>query len=192
MRISIDLDTRELRTWAGAAITTLSAKRRDRFPVEVRFVRGGVITDLGTGATGILGVKALNEFGDGYLAAALSWVKSGSGTSAVYTFDLNLNTTEVGTAFADDPETIAAALEIEWLIGNFRESTLALPLTLSNDYIRGDENAPTDAAPALAGWGNTAFRFGTTGEPEFYNTELAAWVRMSFAGNPPQSVFTVL
>lgn len=192
MRLSIDLDTREVRTWAGAAVASLVAKRRDRFLVEVRFTRGGVVQELGSGASGKLGVKALDAFTAAYLAAALSWVKSGTGTSTVYTFDLNVNTVEVGTAFAADPATIDAAIEIEWLVGNYRQSSLSIPLELANDYVRGDETAPTDAAPDLAGWGNSAFRFGSTGEPEFYNADLAAWVRMTFAGSPPQQVFTVL
>jgi hypothetical protein len=137
-------------------------------------------------------VKEAGEFTAAYLAAALSWVKSGTGSSAVYTFDLNCNTAEVGTAFTGDPDTVAAALELEWLVGNYRQSSLAIPLELANDYVRGSETAPPDAAPALSGWGNNAFRFGSTGEPEFYNTELTAWVRMTFAGSPPQAVFTVL
>jgi hypothetical protein len=147
MRIAIDLDTREVRTWGGAAITELVAKRRDRFPVEVRFTRGGVVTELGSGATGILGVKTLAAFDADYLAAALSWVKSGSGTSTAYTFDLNLNTTEIGTAFSADPETIPAALEVEWLVGIYRESSIGIPLTISNDYIQGGEGVPATVNP---------------------------------------------
>ena len=148
MRIAIDLETLELRTWAGAAITELSAKRRDRFAVEVKFVRGGVFTELSSGATGLLGVKALSSFTAAFLASATSWVKTGTGVSAIYTFDLNLNTSAVATAFTADPNSVAAALEFEWVIGDFRYSSVAMPLNVFNDYIRGDEGVPVEGDPA--------------------------------------------
>lgn len=143
MRLAFDLDDRLCRTWAGQSISALTGKRRDRFLVEVRFTRGGVVQELASGATGILGLKKLNSYTTEYLAEALSWAKSGSGTSTTYTFDLNLNTTAFATEFSGDPSQVAAVLEVEWLVGNFRESSRSMPFNVANDYIRGNEGAAT-------------------------------------------------
>ena len=147
MRIAIDLDDRTIRTWAGQVVATLTAKRRDRFPVEVRFIRGGVVQELATGATGAMGVKMAGAYAGGFLASATSWSKSGSSLNAVYTFDLALNTTEVETAFESDPASVSALLEVEWVQGTIRESSLSTELTIHNDVIRGDEGIPSAATP---------------------------------------------
>lgn len=148
MRIAIDLDDRTIRTWAGQTVSTLSAKRRDAFSVEVKFLRGGVVQELSNGATGKLGIKALGDYSAVFLASALTWTKTGTGTSAIYTFSLTLNTTEIATEFTDDPPSIDTALEVEWVQGTSRESSLAADLTIHNDYVRGDEGVPTAGTPS--------------------------------------------
>jgi hypothetical protein len=147
MRVAIDLDDLSVRTWAGQAISAMQRKRRDKVLVEVRFTRGGVAQELANGATGVCGVKKLKAFTAGFLASALSWTKSGSGVTTVYSFELNLNTTQFNTEFASNPEKVAAALEVEWVVGDYRYSSLAMPLNVFNDYIRGDEGVPVDGDP---------------------------------------------
>jgi len=147
MRVAIDLDDLSVRTWAGQAISAMQRKRRDTVLVEVRFTRGGVVQELAGGATGVCGVKKLGAFTAGFLASALSWTKSGSGVTTVYSFVLNLNTSQFNAEFTSNPEKVAAAVEFEWVVGDYRYSSIAMPLNVFNDYIRGDEGVPVDGDP---------------------------------------------
>lgn len=192
MRLAIDLDSREFRTWDNQSLTSQTVKRRDNFPVNLRFFRSGVGVELSNGATGILGIKQSGTFTGEFMAAALTWKKSGRGPGTIYAFSLNMNTVNMEALFAANPSTVSLSIEIEWQYAGYRESSVALPLTVANDYVVGDEEAPDPGPPNLANWGNNNFRFGATGEPEFYSTDIAAWVRMTLSGNPPQPTFTVL
>ena len=149
MRIAIDLDDRTIRTWAGQVVSSLTLKRRDRFPVEVRFLRGGVVQELPSGATGCLGIKADKDFNGQFVASGLAWTKSGTGIAATYVFDLNLNTVQISALFAGvpTPSSVALMLEIEWAEGNIRTSSNTLPITLENDIIRGDEGIAEEGGP---------------------------------------------
>ncbi|MBU3720747.1 MAG: hypothetical protein FGM22_08325 [Burkholderiaceae bacterium] len=169
-----------------AQVASLTFSRRDRLVIPVTYVEDGVGVSLGAGASGILGIKS--AFGESYLAAALTW---SAGTAPAYEFDLNLNTSAMEAAFSDDPDTVEATLQVRATFGDEILRSVNLPVTITNSTVIGDETAPT-ALPDLAGWGNTKFRFGATGEPEFYNTALAAWCRLTFAGDPPQATWTML
>jgi hypothetical protein len=147
MRLAIDLDTREVRTWAGAVLPVLAAKRRDRFPVQVRFTRGGEVQELASGTTGKVGLKAAAEGPAGdFVALAASFTKTGGGTSATYSFDVNLNTTELEALFEDEPVAVPLLLEIEIAATGLRISSAAVPVDVADDLIRGDEDAPTPVA----------------------------------------------
>lgn len=148
MRILIDLESGEVRTWAGAAITSLPAKFRDNIPLEVRFSLGGIAQELAAGYSGQAGVKAAGEYAGDFLALDSAWVKSGTGTGTVYTFDLDLNTVEFATAFTAEPASVAAVLEVQITDGSTVRSSQAVALTVSNDYIQGDEGLPTAGTPA--------------------------------------------
>ena len=156
MRIAIDLDDRTIRTWAGQVLSSLTFKRRDRFPVDVRFMRGGLVQELPTGATGKLGLKADKDFNGAFVASDLSWTKSGAGVAATYGFDLNLNTIQINALFAcvPTPSSIALMLEIEWTEGDQRTSSNTLSVTLENDIVRGDEGVPQDGDPVYPPPGN--------------------------------------
>ncbi|MEI6492089.1 MAG: hypothetical protein WCO94_06035 [Verrucomicrobiota bacterium] len=149
MRIAIDLDDRTIRTWAGQGISSLTFKRRDRFPVEVRFMRGGVAQELPTGAAGKIGLKADKDFNGQFVASHLAWTKLGAGISATYVFDLNLNTIQINALFAcvPTPSSVVLMLEIEWAEGDLRTSSNTLAVTLENDIVRGDEGIPEEGSP---------------------------------------------
>jgi hypothetical protein len=151
--IVIDLD-------AGAAVyqgvtnrsplTSLTRKRRDLVRLPVIFLRGGVQVQLASGSTGKCGVKKPGDYSEEFLASATSWTLEGTGSSAVYYFDLDLNTTEVEALFTSDAvESIAAALEVSW-VESSRTTTIPgyISLTIQNDYIAGDEGVPTSGTPA--------------------------------------------
>lgn len=146
MRVFIDLNSRAfvVSPVLTERVTELLFTRRDVVPVEVQFVRNGVVVELPGGATGAMGIK--KTFAGSFLANDTGFNKTGTGTSAVYTFDLNLNTTEMNAEFTTDlEESIAARVEISWSFDGTTSSTLPTAATIFNDVIRGTEGAPNFA-----------------------------------------------
>jgi hypothetical protein len=146
MRVYINLDTNEpvVSPVLTQRVNTFFFVRRDTVPVEVQFVRNGSVVELGAGATGAIGLK--KTFAGSFLANDSGWTKSGTGTATVYTFDLNLNTTEMNTEFTVDTlESIACKFEVTWSVGSTTTSLLPTAATVYNDVIRGTEGAPTFA-----------------------------------------------
>jgi len=146
----LDLATRSFSDASGTALESISFKRRDTEPVTLQFLTNGVVTDLGSGATGILGVKPLGAYSSGYIASALSWTKSGTGASASYAFSLTLNTAEIDALFVSKSESgsLRAMLEVQWTVGSLVTSSVTLPTVIANDVIRGDEGVLAQANPA--------------------------------------------
>jgi hypothetical protein len=150
MRVFIDLNSRAfvISPVLAQRVTELLFTRRDNVPVEVQFVRNGVVVELGSGAAGKMGIK--KNFDGDFLAYDSSWEKSGTGADCIYTFGLNLNTTELDAEFPeDDEESVTARVEVEYTDSGLVSSTLPCSATIFNDVIRGDEAAP-DVATALS------------------------------------------
>lgn len=148
MRIAIDLDTGEVRTWAGQVITAaMAAKRRDRFPVEVRYLQNGIVVERPSGAAGVLALKPVGAYAGSFLSAA-TWTASGYGTSRTYNFDLNLNTEPIEERFLDDVTSITLDAEISTSSDNDVRTSATFKMLIRNDLIRGDETPP-EAAPDL-------------------------------------------
>ena len=143
MRIAVDLDSGAVTTWEGQALTApLTAKRRDRFPVEVRYVRSGGVVERPSGATGQLGLKVAGVFTGGYAAVATAWTVGGYGISRTYTFDLNLNTTALNALFANDPASVSLSAEVVCTDIEGIRSSATFAISVANDVVRGDEAAP--------------------------------------------------
>ena len=151
MRLFLDLDTRSFIESAQfqRAVSALVLKRRDRLPVDVQFLRSGVVVGLADGATGKLGLKADKDFNGSFAASDLEWTKSGTGDTTAYRFDLNLNTVQINALFAGvpTPATVTLMLEIEWAEGDLRTSSNTLAVTLENDIVRGDEGVVEEGGP---------------------------------------------
>jgi len=151
MRLFLDLDTRSFIESAQfqRALSSLVLKRRDHLPVDVQFLRSGVVVELATGATGKLGLKADKDFNGSFAASDLEWAKSGTGDATTYRFDLNLNTVQINALFAGvpTPASVALMLEIEWTEGDLRTSSNTLAVTLENDIVRGDEGVAEEGGP---------------------------------------------
>jgi hypothetical protein len=150
MRVYIDLNSRAfvVSPVLTQRVTELLFTRRDNVPVEVQFVRNGVVVELGGGAAGKMGIKVAYD-GD-FLAYDSAWTKIGTGADTIYQFGLNLNTTELDAEFeTDEEDSISAKVEIEWADSGLVSSTLPCAATIYNDVIRGDEAAP-DTATALS------------------------------------------
>jgi len=149
MRVFINLDTREFvqSPTLLQRVTTLYFTRRDVVPVEVQFVRGGDVVELDAGATGAMGLK--KTYAGGFLANDAGWTKTGTGISTIYTFALNLNTTNLNAEFPQDTEdSISCLVEVEWSASGTTSSTLPATATIYNDVIRGGEGVPTVTAAA--------------------------------------------
>ncbi len=151
MRLFLDLDTRSFIESAQfqRAVSSLVLKRRDHLPVDVQFLRGGVVVGLADGATGKLGLKADKDFNGSFAASDLEWTKSGTGDATTYRFDLNLNTVQINALFAGvpTPAFVTLMLEIEWAEGELRTSSNTLAVTLENDIVRGDEGVVEEGGP---------------------------------------------
>lgn len=143
MRVYINLDTNEfvVSPVLTQRVSTLYFVRRDTVPVEVQFVRGGAVVELGAGATGQIGIK--RTYTGSFLANDAGWTKTGTGAATVYQFDLALNTTEMTAEFNPDATTdsIAAKIEISWTVSATTSSTMPCECIVYNDVIRGSEGA---------------------------------------------------
>jgi hypothetical protein len=149
MRVFVNLDSREfvVSPVLLQRVSTLSFTRRDVVPVQVQFVRGGTVVELAAGATGAMGLK--KTFAGSFLANDAGFTKTGTGSSTIYQFDLNLNTTNLNAEFPeDDEESITAKVEIEWTESGTTSSTLPTSAIVYNDVIRGGEGVPTVTAAA--------------------------------------------
>lgn len=131
-------------------IDSLSFKRGDTCRIDVRFVSGITVQELATGATGKIGLKESGQYDADFVAAAASWTKTGTGTSTVYSFDLNLATTELNALLGDDGtegndvDSVALMFEMEFVADGVTTSSPTLTATVANDVIKGDESGPTD------------------------------------------------
>jgi hypothetical protein len=145
MRVYINLDSSEfvVSPVLTQRVSTLFFTRRDTVPVEVQFVRGGAVVELGSGATGEIGIK--KSYTAGFLANDTAWTKTGSGATTIYTFDLNLNTSNLDEEFDPDATTdsISAKIEVTWTVGSTTTTTLPTEAVIYNDVIRGGEPALT-------------------------------------------------
>lgn len=146
MRIAIDTDSRRVLTWQGVAVEELSFSRLARFPVEVKMLRGPSVISLPDGAAARLALKTLGAYAGVFVALAGAWIKSGTAASTVYTFDLDLNTAAIEALFSSNTTTLDLVMEIEWTYSYnglpVRQTSLPVPVSLGNSYIRTTEGTP--------------------------------------------------
>jgi hypothetical protein len=147
MRVYVNLDSSEfvVSPTLLQRVSTHYFVRRDTVPVEVQFVRGGAVVELGAGATGQLGIK--KTYTGSFLANDAGWTKTGTGTATVYQFDLALNTTELTAEFNPDATTdsVTAKIEVSWTVSGTTSSTMPCDCVIYNDVIRGSEGSPNFA-----------------------------------------------
>jgi hypothetical protein len=140
MRLYVDLDTLAISDFRNsAAVTSLTAKRSDRFSVEVRFVSQGVIKELPSGASGRISLKKTTEFSSYPVAGSPGWRKVGHGLGAYYVFNLNLHTQQIVDQFFTLQGELAAvtlAFEIQWEYRGMRRSSRTVTFVVENDYVR--------------------------------------------------------
>ena len=143
MRIYLDLDSRRLLTTPTRPLSLLEFKRRDNDSIELQFLRDAAVQELPAGTTARVGLKPSGDYDSAFLAVA-TLTQSGTGTATFYSGELNLHTTAMATSFTDEPVTLSAMLEVEWVTGDVVSSSKTLPTTIHNDVIRGDEGEPVE------------------------------------------------
>lgn len=155
MLLYFDLDKGRLVTSPGSgdSLAQLDFKRGDTLPVILRFIRGLTVTELAAGATGSIGLKTVGNFDGSFLAADIGWTKTGTGTTTIYTFVLDLNTAALNTALgvgaAADVASLPVNFELEFVESGNTTSSQTVLATVHNDVIRGGEDAAT-TAPSVA------------------------------------------
>jgi hypothetical protein len=150
MRLSIDLDTLAVSDYTGSAVQTLSARRGDAFPVQVRFTQGGVAQELPHAATGRLSIKNALDYSGGLVAGSAGWRKVGHGVAAYYIFPLNLATEQIAEAFlslSGELAQVSFVLEIEWSHRGVRRTSRSVAFVVDNDYSRPGDELPTALTP---------------------------------------------
>ena len=143
MLLYLDIDSRRILSTPTRAISRLELKRRDNDTLEIVFLREGIVQQLPAGTTARVGIKTENDYASEFLAVT-SLAQTGTGTSTVYSGEINLNTTAMAAAFAEEPATLAAMFEVEWTSGTALSSSRTLPVSIANDVIRGDEGEPAE------------------------------------------------
>jgi len=144
MRLYVDLDTLVVSDFRNSgAAAGLSAKRSDRFPVEVRFVSQGVVKELPHGAVGRVVLKRATEFSSYPVAWSPEWRKTGYGARTYYVFQLNLHTQQVVDQFLSlqgELASVTFAMEIQWEYRGMRRSSRAVTFVVENDYVRLEDS----------------------------------------------------
>ena len=135
-------------------VTTAAARRREIFPLTVQFAKAGVLCDhdLGESASLMVTVKQSGAYASDPLAQALTFTKTGSGPTAVYSAALSFFTTPLEGLFAAvsgvEPSSIQVLLEVKvWNTTKTRIS-VALPITIANCLERDDDATPETSSPA--------------------------------------------
>jgi hypothetical protein len=121
---------------SNVALQTLHLKRRDQVPIEIVFVSNNAVTPAPAGTTTAVGLKA--KFSD---ANFLAYAPAGTAL-------LDLFTQPVETAFASNPASLPALLEVRWSAPGESLRTATLQVELQNSVILGTEGTPA-AAPDL-------------------------------------------
>ena len=132
MKFFLDTTKKQLVKSAASnvALDRLVLKRRDTLAVEVAFVARGAVASMPAGTTTTVALK--KTFADAnFLALA-------SGTPPT----LNLNTVPLEAAFAANPASISALLEIRWSIPGETTRTATLAVEIQNSVILGSEGTP--------------------------------------------------
>jgi len=137
--------TRKFQTGAldSRPVTSLTLKRGDTCEFAVRFITDGAVVELGSGAAGKIGMKEDGDYNGDFVASDTSWTKTGTGTSTIYTFNVNLATDELNALLTGDTASVDLMMEMEYTISGVIVSSPKITVTVENDVVKGDETGPT-------------------------------------------------
>jgi hypothetical protein len=134
---------------AGKQVAPLTWKRGDAAELVVRFVNASGVVQEPTAGTGVLFMAKLPGSLGGPALISATGSKEGTGTSTLYRFTINTNTTELLTAIRGaNARTLTLACELEWQIGSATpRSSQSFALVILDDVRKGNEGVPTSANP---------------------------------------------
>lgn len=132
MKLYLDTKNRRFVKSASSnvALTTLVLKRRDKVTIELVYVANSAAITPPTGTTASIGLKS--RFSD---ANFLAFADAGTNTLDLYTEPLE-------AAFATNPASLPALLEIQWGTSGIALRTATLQVELQNSVILGTEATP--------------------------------------------------
>lgn len=188
MQLTIDLGITSLVASATnrTPVSNLSFKRGDSVSIAIQFVLNGTVTDLEefyaaalaaaglTAVTGKFGLKVPGKYDDGFIVSdnGAGWVKTGSGITAVYTFQPSFNTVALNGLldYTGGPLDSAPLMgEIEWIAGSILQSSNTFTATVANDVIKDDESEPEEIPSPTANTFYAGPASGPEAPPTFRN-----------------------
>ncbi len=150
MRAFVDLDTEQFIIDQGtrSPISAMTFKRSLFAELAVQFVRDDVVVELASNTTGVFAMKPVGQYDADFTTAALEWVKTGTGTDTVYTFDFALINSVLDALFNvdgnpnNDVPSVTLMAELQWTSPTHVAKSQTMTITIENDVIRGGEDLP--------------------------------------------------
>lgn len=138
-----DLSSRRwLSTLSGRPAEGIALKLYSTVTVPIIFLRSGVPTSFGAGATATLTVKPYGNYSSSSVALASGW--TAGATPGAYSFSLSLNTTPAAALLAGNIPNVRTMMEIRWTDGSTQDTTTALSCWLENATSTGAEGTPSE------------------------------------------------
>lgn len=166
MRLFFDLDLQKFVLGPAAApLQSIDQKRSPNGLIQVQFLRNVTPQELAGGATGIFEVKESGKYDANAIFRAGSWVKSGTGVDAIYTFTLNL-VTPAGDSLlgVTDPVTFTATAATDLLSAAASPPVGSRIQVESGTTLPGGLPAYTDLFVLTAGHTATDWKVSLTSE----------------------------
>lgn len=155
MRFIWDIESGNLVQALGdrTPVSSFEFKRGDTRDDELIFVRNGLQYDTEAGLIKF-GIKLAGA--STYLVSTDVFNKTGSGSTAIWTFAPSFNTTALNTALniggvGAELASVNAELEFEYTLNGLVVSTKTFPCTIYRDINRGNEGVVTFANPVYPG-----------------------------------------
>ena len=167
MRLYFDLDRRRFVSAPGSndTLSSIEFKLSDSLPIAITCCRSLATVQAAVGATGILGIKDALDYDGDFLASDLEWVLTGTGDTALYTFDLNLNTVPLVALLAAaqlaGKDYVLTMLELQITEGTNITSSNTVIAKIWNDVIKGTEGTPVEMPDAEDWLSARALRYDT-------------------------------
>lgn len=177
-------------------VTAFDFTRASSGTFAVQFLRDGVVIELGDGSeTGQFVLKPDGQYDAAAVVAAFSWVKTGNGTSTVYTFSPDFTGNagldallQVDGNAANDEDVVALMGAIKYVVAGVPDETRKFTANVHNNIVRGSETAPVTTTAALPVFlptitslaGAATFADGVTNSTTTLTSATAAFVAGDF------------
>ena len=157
MNLSIDYSSLTVNSLAKGIAFTEGKQTK----VVIQFLNGSTPMELSGSPTGCVAITHAGSLIAGG-ATAGAWTKTGTGTSALYTVEVDCNTTGVAALFSSGAAFVTAVLTVDWNDGTDFSETRPTAITIYKANFTGTESDPSSLpdlkaseAEAEAGTDNT-------------------------------------